>query len=313
MSAFSLAGQSLAVVGGTGLIGTNVLRAARALGDAHTAIYSVSRTRPADRDAVAGVHYVTGSVLDGDGLAQLPEVDLALYVAGATSNYLDDPLLTIRLGSEGLARFLEHTRRAKRRAIVGSARIYGPRSTSVPLDETTVTTARSPDGRNIYDATKLLSEALGAAASSEGSPVVLARLGNVYGAHSALSTRTAFIEMVEQARTHGRIRVNGPPGSIRNHVHAEDVADGLLRALVFGRPAQAYNIGSTDHLTNVELAKHIAGAIGNIDVDVANPDAVPDHMILSIAKARSDLQYVPTRAAAEYIPASVRWYLEHRL
>jgi nucleoside-diphosphate-sugar epimerase len=140
--------------------------------------------------------------------------------------------------------------------------------------------------------------------------VVLARLGNVYGPYSHPSTQTAFTDLVAQARAARRIRLAGPPGSLRNHVHAADAADGLLRALCLGAHGQCYNIGSEDHLSNLELARAVAAACPfPVDVEATNP-APPDHMVLSIARARGELFYSPRHPACDHLGASVRWLLE---
>jgi nucleoside-diphosphate-sugar epimerase len=308
----SLKGQRLAVIGGTGLIGHNLLRAIadvrRAEAD-DTATYAVARNRP--EDSVTGVQYVAASALDSD-YRELGAIDLAIYVAGATSNYLADPMTTIRLGTEGVHRFLTHFATARRRVIVGSARIYGPRSSQAPLAETDVCTIRSPDARNIYDGAKLVSEALALGMSTADHPVSVVRLGNVYGPYSARSTKTAFTDMVQQAATTKRIVLTGPPDSVRNHVHGADAADGILRALLFGRGGDAYNIGSTDHLTNLELASAIAAAMPyEVRVEAAST-ATADHMVLAIEKARTALGFSPRHPAREHLPPSVTWLLENR-
>lgn len=309
----SLKGLRLAVIGGTGLIGHNLLRAIAAVRRVESdaaATYAVARHRP--DDTVTGVHYIAASALDAEPYRELVDIDLAVYVAGATSNYLADPMTTIRLGTEGVHRFLAHFSLARRRVIVGSARIYGPRTTRELLAETDICTIRSPDPRNIYDGAKLVSEALALGMSTAEHPVSIVRLGNVYGPYSARSTKTAFTDMVQQAATTRRIVLTGPPDSVRNHIHGSDAADGVLRALLFGRGGEAYNIGSADHLSNLELARAIATAMPyDVRVDTAST-ATADHMVLAIDKARSELGFSPRHPAREHLPPSVTWLLENR-
>src|SRR5204863_4002882 len=122
--------------------------------------YSVSRSLPPTERRLDGVTYLAASALDAAALAKLPAADLAVYVAGATSNYLDNPLLTVRLATEGLDHFLRRFAAAQRRLAVGSARIYGPRREATPLTEDDPCIAPSPSLRNIYDGAKLVAEAL---------------------------------------------------------------------------------------------------------------------------------------------------------
>jgi nucleoside-diphosphate-sugar epimerase len=169
----------------------------------------------------------------------------------------------------------------------------------------------SPDSRNVYDGAKLISEALAAHASTAARPVVVARLGNVYGSVAGRPAATAFTTFVAQARRGRRIIVSGPPDSTRNHVHPSDAADGLLRALLFGRPGEAYNIGSHDHLTNENFARRVAEAAPfPVSVELANAGARPDHMIISIEKAQRELGFSPARHIVEGLPSAVRKELE---
>lgn len=306
----ALAGSSIAVYGGTGLVGGALVTR---LAELHPpgAIYAIARRAPARE--VAGVTYVRASVLEEGEMAAVPRADLAVFIAGATSDYLDDPVGAVRVATLGFERFLRHTAGAARRLLVGSARIYGPRADPTPLREEDECRLRSPDPRNVYDGGKLIAEALARLASTSDRPVVLARLGNVYGPSSGRVAATAFTAFVAAARSSRRIVVSGPPGSLRNHVHARDVADGLVRTLLFGRPGEAYNLGSRDHLTNEAFARKIAAAVPYpVAVEIARPDAPADHMVISIDKAVRGVGFAPASRIEEHLPLAVRWELEHR-
>lgn len=306
----ALLGKSLAVIGGSGLVGSHLLRAVQALRTDDTPTWCISRTPPPAARRVAGVEYLAASVLDGEAMARLPDADLAIYVAGATSNYLDDPMLTVRLSTEGLNSFLRRYSDAQRRLVVGSARIYGLRAEPTELTEKDPCVTPSPSSRNIYDGAKLVAEALAQHASSGAYPVISARLGNVYGAHGS-ATSTVFTDLVQQGRRARRMILTGAPSSLRNHVCGADAADGLLRALLLGRAGESYNIGAAEHLTTLEFAGAVAGAMPWAVTVEANSTAAPNHLVLSIDKARRHLSYHPNHHAAEEIPNAVRWELEH--
>jgi nucleoside-diphosphate-sugar epimerase len=98
---------------------------------------------------------------------------------------------------------------------------------------------------------------------------------------------------------------------LRNHVHAGDAAEGLARALLLGRPGQVYNVGSRDHLTNVDFARRIAAAAPYpVEVALARPDAPADHMVISIEKAARELGFAPSFRIDEHLPLAVRVELE---
>jgi dTDP-glucose 4,6-dehydratase len=272
------------------------------------ALVAVARRLPAAAARLPDVEYVTADVLTPGALAGLPEARHAVYVAGPTSNYLDDPLTTVRLGTDGVAAFLAATATAERRLLVSSARVYGARASAEPLGEETPPQLRSPDARNLYDGAKLVAEALACRLGSAAHPVAVARLGNVYGP-SPLPTATALTDFVAQARASGRIVLRGAAASSRNWLHADDAAAGLWAALEAGAHGEAYNIGGADHLSAHELATHVAALVGGAEV-VAASDAPADHIVLSLDKARRALGYAPARRLDEALPATVRAYLE---
>ena len=308
----TFAGRSVAVYGGTGLVGGALAaRLAELCSPGQGGpVYAIARRAPAR--AVAGVTYVRASVLDEEEMAAVPRADLAVFVAGATGDYLDNPRCTVEVAALGFQRFLRHTAGATRRLLVGSARVYGPRADATPLREGDECRLRSPDPRNVYDGAKLVAEALARLASTSDRPVVVARLGNVYGPSLGRPPATAFTAFVAAALRSRRVVVSGPPGSLRNHVDARDVAEGLVRALLLGRPGEAYNVGSRDHLTNEDFARRIAAAMPYpVAVEIARPDAPADHMVISIDKAVAELGFTPALRIDEHLPLAVRWELEH--
>jgi UDP-glucuronate decarboxylase len=281
-----------------------LVRALRAAEDDVVADISVAKRPPKSR--LDGVVYVNGSVLDPSFFAALPAAPLAVYLSGPTSAYLSDPVTTVRLATEGLDRALTHTERSEGFVFVSSARIYGPRLDQTALHESDLASIRSPDPRNVYDGSKLVGEALCLLAATRRH-VVIVRPGNVYGPDTGCGTATAISDMARQAVRDGRIVVKGSPLSTRNHVHAEDVAEGIVRALLLGRAGDAFNLGSEEHVSSVEMAKRVARALPvEVPIETENPDIRADHMTLSIEKAIEQLGYRPRRGLDDSLPAAVR-------
>lgn len=285
----ALSGRLIALYGGTGILGRGLVARIRELVDESTTILSISRTPP-EKTIVGTVHHAA-SVLDRDALMRVPRPDIAIYIAGPTSNYATDPVATIELGTTGFSNFLEHTAGAKRRVLVSSARVYGPRSEPTMLTENAPHVLPSLDVRNIYDATKLVAETL-ACTVGDSSPISIARLTNVYG--GAIRSASAFLDYVEQATRTKRIEVRGSPTTVRNHVHIADACEGIMRTLAFGANATAYNIGGVEHVTNGEFATAVAACFpSEVEVTYASPNKPPEYMMVSIDKARTSLGYVP--------------------
>ena len=304
----ALADRTIAVYGGTGLIGYALASRLHALGVPARNVYLIARHAP--RASQMSVQYVHASVLDSEAMSRVPRADLAVYIAGSASSYAADPLYTVALATNGVANFLRTTSDVQRRLIISSTRVYGPREDLTVLDEHAECRLRSPDCRNIYDASKLVSEALAHQASTAKRPVSIVRLANVYGGHAKQST-TAFHEFVAHAAASRRIVIRGAPGSIRNHVHVDDACDGILHTLAFGASGAAYNIGSMDHLSTHDFVCRIVAAMPfQVEVEQVAPDAVPDHVVISIARARSELAYIPAHRVDESLAPAVIQALE---
>lgn len=305
-----LRGRAVAVYGGTGLIGTALVRLIRQLrlaaGDGGTQDIVIGRSPVSRNSRWDGVQYLNGSVLDKEFVAHVPRTPLAVYLAGSTSNYLDDASTTIRLSTESFANVLARDHEAGV-VFISSGRIYGPRHDEQPLDESSPTVLLSPDSRNIYDASKLIAESLAAMHARAGGRVVIVRPGNVYGPAGTSSATNAWSQMVADAGFRGRIVLHGSTGSLRNWVHCDDVAAGITAALCRGHSGEAYNIGSSEHVTSRRFAEAIAECVNeHVTVEIGDPLRQADHMVLSIAKAERALGYRPVRTLREALPTAVR-------
>ncbi len=301
--------RTVLVAGGTGLIGSTIVSVLLArierTGRGPRAIVVVSRQPPATK-AHPRVTHVGRSVLDPELHRALPNAELAIYVAGATSNYLEDPSSTLLVSTEGFSKVWSALPGLERGALVSSARVYGMRTDATPLREDSSCTSTSPDLRNVYDGAKLVAEAFALQWSERGRPAAIVRLSNVYGAVRASSPPTVLTQMVRSSASNGIIRVAGAPGSVRNHVHVLDVAQGVLRALLLGRGGRAYNIASNDHLSAEELARAVAAAAPrSVNIELRAAGAVADHMYLSTERAQAELGYASRHRLVDTLPTIV--------
>jgi dihydroflavonol-4-reductase len=300
--------QRVLIVGGTGLIGSTVAevisRRRRLVGSGPRSLTVLSRSRPAS--IPEGVCHVAGSVLDLDLADRRLEADLCVYVAGTTSNYLADPSATFLTSTEGFRRLLNALPAIERTVLISSTRVYGARRDDTPLHEDAPCVLASPDLRNVYDAAKIIGEALALQATQAGRTICIARLTNVYGPIGPGAPPTVFTQMVGQAAATGRIQVTGAPTSVRNHIHVVDAAQGILRALVLGASGRAYNIGSADHVAAEPLARIIAEAAPRpVAIELLGGDRRPDHMWISTDRARTELGFDATIALRTVLPAIV--------
>jgi dTDP-glucose 4,6-dehydratase len=117
--------------------------------------------------------------------------------------------------------------------------------------------------------------------------------------------------------------VYGKGENVRDWIHVEDHAQGILAALDRGHPGEGYNFGGASERRNIDVVRQICAY-----VDAALPDANagrerlitfvtdrPGHdarYAIDDTKARRELGWAPRRTFEQGLEETVRWYLGHR-
>jgi dTDP-L-rhamnose 4-epimerase len=183
------------------------------------------------------------------------------------------------------------------------------------------------DPRNVYAATKVHQEHLGAAVAREaGFPFVALRYHNVYGSRMPSDTPYAGVaSLFRSALAAGRSpRVFEDGGQQRDFVHVHDVARANVLALTLDPPPEgAFNVATGSPRTVGEMARVLASAFGpgHSGPVVTGEYRLGDvrHVFASVARIRERMRFVPTvgfeqgmRAfAAEPARAPVGWEVAH--
>lgn len=292
---------TVAVVGASGMVGTaltQVLAQANARRPKPFDLLAVSRS---PRSVPAGVRPIQGDVGDRSFVRSLPPIDWLFYLAGSTSNFQERSHETLVSGSVGISHCLEAGLGRSGLVFASSTRVYGryPGDGWLEEDHAAVVQAMDPD--NLYDCAKRWGESACGQHAERGLPAKVARLTNLYGPHLAPGSTTVLSEWLAEARTHGRISLRGHAESVRNYAYVLDAVQGLLLVAVAGRPGEAYNIGSTEHFSNRQLAGMIAKAL---DVPVLESPAAgpPSINRISIAKAQHELGFQPRYELEPLLP-----------
>jgi dTDP-L-rhamnose 4-epimerase len=183
------------------------------------------------------------------------------------------------------------------------------------------------DPRNVYAATKVHQEHLGAAVAREaGFPFVALRYHNVYGPRMPSDTPYAGVASVfRSALDAGRSpRVFEDGAQLRDFVHVHDVARANVLAVALDPPAEGvFNVASGAPRTVGEMARALASAFGpgHPEPIVTGEYRLGDvrHVFASTTRIRERMGFVPTvgfeqgmRAfAGELARAPVGWELAH--
>lgn len=166
----------------------------------------------------------------------------------------------------GTSRTLEIARRcgATRFLLLSSGAIYGkapPDLERIPEDFSGAIDPMNP--ASAYAEGKRCAELLCASATAEGGPAaVAARCFAMVGPYLPLDKHFAIGNFIGDA-LHGRdIHINGDGSPVRSYLHAVDVTSWLWVLLLRGTPGRAYNVGSSEPVSILELAQRVMAALG---------------------------------------------------
>ena len=228
------------VTGGTGFIGSHVVRA---LLDDGASVRVLARAG-SDRRALAGlpVEVVTGDLADPGSLtAALSGVEVLYHVAADYRLWAPDPAVLYRVNVEGTRALLLAAEAAgvSRVVYTSSVGALGLLPDGRPGTETTP--VRLEDMVGDYKRSKFLGEREADEAAARGLPVVIVNPSAPVGPWDWKPTPTGRM-LVDYLR--GRMPAYLDTGL--NLVHVRDVARGHLLAAARGRPGERYILGHAE-------------------------------------------------------------------
>lgn len=217
----------------------------------------------------ADAAYVTGDFGDIDLIrSQLETHDAVIHLAYATvpNTSFDNPLgdllenlpATVQLFSEVAAK-------GRRLLLVSSGgTVYGE-GVTLPILESHPTLPISP-----YGVTKLTLEKYAYLYSvTHGLNVVCVRPANAYGEGQPPFSGQGFLATAMAATMRGQsVRIFGPHGSVRDYIHAADLAEGLVCVLERGTSGEIYNLGSGVGRSNLDVLEAITPLMTEIGCTV---------------------------------------------
>lgn len=313
------------MTGGSGYIGSHVLRALNAAG--YRSI--VLDLRPPPSEYVAGLaRFVVGDIRDPDALTRLfgsERIDAVMHIAGvkSVSESLADPNSYFDVNTVGTLRVLEAMRSAGTELIVfsSSAAVYGQPEV-VPIAEHVQLRPENP-----YGESKAMSERLLAWWDRcHGVRHANLRYFNAAGAaRDALTGERAekaanLIPVVLNATIAGRpVGIFGtdyptPDGTaIRDYIHVEDLAEAHVRALdhlEHGGSSTTLNLGSGRGASVAEVIAAAARATGR-PIRVKNGPrrpGDPPKVWADPGRAREVLGWQASRSLDEILSTAWRWH-----
>ena len=284
------------VTGGSGFIGSHVVKALKIRGDNVTVIdncpprgYTVHSTE---------TRFVHGSMLDTSIIeSSINGIDCIIHLAAQPniSKCSEDPIGSHHCNVTGTIQVLETARKFQVPRIVyaSSSSIYGHQQSRIVHETMT------PAPLSIYGLQKLLGEQYCTLyANLFGLTIVSLRYFNVYGSSGDnQGTCESVIQKFYRQRMRSQpMTIYGNGLQTRSFIHVNDISSATLQASIADMPASCntiVNIGTTEDTSVLEIAQLIGGEVVH---EYPNPNALiePTHQAANYDKATRLLSWEPS-------------------
>lgn len=144
-------------------------------------------------------------------------------------------------------------------------------------------------------------------------PALITRGGNTYGPYHYPEKLIPFF--VTRLIDRKKVPLYGEGNQVREWIHAEDHAAGILHVLRHGADGEIYNVGDVNERTNIQTVRILLDELG---LDESLIKRIPDprggahdkRYSMSTAKLNA-LGWKPRRAFEESLRETVRWYVDN--
>ena len=268
------------LTGGAGFVGSHLADALLAQGHQVSVIDDLStgsmeniahlRGRP-------GFEYVIDSVMNEPLVAEMIDrADVVFHLAAAVGVKLivEVPVRTIETNVHGTEVVLKHASKKGKLVIVFStSEVYG-KSTDIPFrEDSSLVIGATTKHRWAYACSKAIDEFLALAYYKERRlPVIIVRLFNTVGPRQTGRYGMVIPNFVQQALAGQPITVYGDGSQSRSFTDVSDVVGALVRVAQEPRAiGHVYNIGNSEEVTILDLAKRVKAMTGSASPIVLVP------------------------------------------
>jgi UDP-glucose 4-epimerase len=329
----SFAASRIAVVGGAGFVGSNLVRLIREQAPAQVII--VDNLLSADISNVpegADVDFRFGSIADDRILAALPDdLDYVFHLACYHGNQssIADPIADHDNNTITSLRLFERLKAMKslKKVVYAAAGCAVAEKTFEGASATTEDAPVSLFHDSPYSISKLIGEMYGNYYfTRHGLPFVKARFQNVYGPGEVLGAgrwrgtvhtvwRNVTPTFIWKALHGEALPVENGGIASRDFIFVEDMARGLMACALRGEPGEIYNLASGVETTIRELAERINDLTGNATPIALAPARDWDRSgqrFGNPTKARERLGFAAEVTHADGLARTVEWTRANR-
>ena len=329
--------STLLITGGAGFIGSNLVQ--------HALDHTSDRLVVVDKLTYAGsllnldaplksgrVAFIQADITDREAMTRVfaehrPAAVINLAAETHVDRSIDGPQVFVDTNIVGTFVLLDVARRhvaalpaaeagVFRFLHVSTDEVYGTLGASGLFSEETPYAPNSP-----YAASKASADHLVRAYfHTYGLPVLVTNCSNNYG---PFQFPEKLIPLMILNALDGRpLPVYGDGGNVRDWLHVDDHAAGILLVLAKGRPGEKYNVGGGNERTNLDIVDRVCDCVDELRPAAASRRAlktfVPDRpghdrrYAIDATKIRRELGWAPAHSFESGLRETVRWYVEHR-
>jgi dTDP-glucose 4,6-dehydratase len=258
--------------------------------------------------------FVQGDIADLEGVrGTFEEYNIDTVVNFAAESHVDrsilDPEAFIRTDVFGVYRLLEASRQhgIGRFVQVSTDEVYGDVETGFSIESDNFL-PNSP-----YAASKASGELMVRSYHfTYGMDTVTSRGSNTYGQYQYPEKLIPFF-ITEAADDHA-LPVYGDGMQVRDWLHVDDHARGVMRVLQAGKTGEAYNIAGEDVRYNIDVIKLLLDIMGkpeSLIKYVRDREGHDRRYAMSAEKAKSELGWERQHTFEEGLKQTVQWYLDN--
>lgn len=311
--------MKLLVTGGAGFIGSNVIRYILSNYPKYSVVNYDKLTYAGNLDNVKDVNeayphryrFIKADVADKESLEDAAKnVDVIINFAAEThvDRSIHDPTSFLRTYIDGTYNILEHVKNnpGKRFIQISTDEVYG----SIVEGEFTEESPFRPNSP--YSASKAGADLLCRAyARTYETPVILTHSCNVYGPYQyPEKVIPLFVTNLLEGK---KVPVYGDGKQIREWIFTKDYARALDTILHHGQDRQAYNIGTSHRIENIETTKRILELLDKSHEHIEYVQDRPGHDVryaVNADKLRS-LGWKPKHDFDSGLAETVSWYRDN--
>ena len=286
------------ISGAAGFLGSHL--ADRFLSDGHEVI-GVDNLITGSRENLALLAreprftFIEANVSDGVRVSGAVQGVLHFASPASPPDYLEHPVETLRVGSEGTRNLLELARANKARFFLAStSEVYGD-PLQHPQTESYWGNVNPVGPRSCYDEAKRYAEALTSAYHRHhGVDVRIIRIFNTYGPRMRPRDGRVVSNFIVQALSGEPLTIYGDGSQTRSFCYVDDEIEGIMRLYERGdhRPM---NIGNPDEYTVRQIAELVSELTGTTSPIEHRPLPADDPKVRrpDISRARKELGWEP--------------------